>query len=150
MPRSSPFKKRRFPRKIIFCAVRWYLRYPLTFLDVVKFLSERRISVDRSTVYRWIQKFGPELTRRTEKYLHRASVGWHADETNIRVGGKWHYFWRVMDANGQMVDFRLTVRRDAKAARAFLRKANERTGLQCPVSICTDKAPTYRRVIRDD
>jgi IS6 family transposase len=78
----------------------------------------------------------------------RASLDWHVDETYIRVGGKWRYFWRAIDANGQSVDFRLTARRDAKAAKAFLKKAIERVRLHRPVSICTDKAPTYRKVIR--
>ncbi|MEP2785083.1 MAG: DDE-type integrase/transposase/recombinase [Pseudoruegeria sp.] len=48
-----------------------------------------------------------------------------------------------------MVDFRLTARRDAKAAKAFLKKAIERVRLHRSVSICTNKAPTYRKVIRD-
>lgn len=96
-----------------------------------------------------VQKFGPELTKRTEKHLCRASVDWHVDETYIRVGGKCRYLWRAVDANGQMIDFRLTARRDAKAAKAFLNKAIERVRLHRPVTICTDKAPTYRRVIRE-
>jgi len=48
-------------------------------------------NIDRSTVYRWVIKFGPELAKRTEKHLRRASVDWHVDETYIRVGGKWRY-----------------------------------------------------------
>ncbi|MEO1679533.1 MAG: DDE-type integrase/transposase/recombinase [Pseudomonadota bacterium] len=63
------------------------------------------------------------MPKLTEKYLRRASVDWHVDETCIRVGGKRRYLRRAIDANAQMVDFRLTARRDAKAARAFLRKA---------------------------
>tara|TARA_R110002012_G_scaffold273843_1_gene459945 strand:+ start:638 stop:958 length:321 start_codon:yes stop_codon:yes gene_type:complete len=106
MPRKSPFKHHRFPREIILCAVRWYLRYPLSYQGVVDLLAEREIIVDRSTVFRWVQKFGPEITKRTEKHLRRASVDWHVDETYIRVGGKWRYLWRAIDANGQMVDFR--------------------------------------------
>tara|TARA_R110002049_G_scaffold199948_2_gene370445 strand:+ start:14359 stop:15072 length:714 start_codon:yes stop_codon:yes gene_type:complete len=149
MPRKSPFKHHRFPREIILCAIRWYLRYPLSYQDVVELLEERGVIVDRSTVYRWVQKFGPELTKRTEKHLRRASVDWHVDETYIRVGGKWRYLWRAVDANGQMIDFRLTARRDAKAAKAFLNKAIERVRLHRPVTIITDKAPTYRRVIRE-
>lgn len=149
MPRRSPFKHHRFPRDIILCAVRWYLRYPLSYQDVVDLLAERGVTVDRSTVYRWVQKFGPELTKRTERHLRRASVDWHVDETYIRVGGKWRYLWRAIDANGQMVDFRLTARRDAKAAKAFLNKAIERVRLHRPVTICTDKAQAYRRVIRE-
>jgi len=52
--------------------------------------------------------------------------------------------WRAIDANGQLVDFRLTARREAKAARAFLKQAIERVRLHRPVSICTDKAPTKK------
>ncbi len=149
MPNQFPLKHHRFPREIILCAVRWYLRYPLSNQDVVDLLAERGITVDRSTVYRWAQKFGPELTNRAEKHLCRASVGWHVDKTYIRVGGKWRYLWRAIDANSQMVDFRLTARRDMKAARAFLRKAIERVRLHRPVTIYTDKAHTYTRVIRE-
>lgn len=57
--------------------------------------------------------------------------------------------WRAIDANGQLVDSRLTARRYAKAAKAFLNKAIERVRLHRPVSICTDKAPTSRKVIRE-
>ncbi|MEP3637103.1 MAG: DDE-type integrase/transposase/recombinase [Paracoccaceae bacterium] len=64
-------------------------------------------------------------------------------------GSKWRYLWRVIDADGQLVDFRLTARRDANAAKTFLKKAIERVRLHRPVSICTDKAPTYQNVIRD-
>ena len=71
------------------------------------------------------------------------------DETYIRIGGKWRYLWRAINANGQMVDFRLTARRDAKAAKAFLNRAIERVRLHRPVTILTDKAHSYRRVIRE-
>ena len=125
------------------------MRYPLSYQDVVDLLAERGINVDRSTIYRWVIKFGPELTKRTEKHLRRASVDWHVDETYIRVGGKWRYLWRAVDANGQLIDFHLTARRDAKAAKAFLNKAIERFRLHRPVTIVTDKARTYRRVISD-
>ncbi|WP_282121158.1 IS6 family transposase [Ruegeria atlantica] len=149
MSRKSPFKHLRFPRKIILCAVRWYLRFPLSYQDVVDLLAERGVDVDRSTVFRWVQKFGPDLAKRTEKHLRRASVDWHVDKTYIRVGGKWRYLWRAVDANGQMVDFWLTARRDAKAAKAFLNRAIERVRLHRPVTIVTDKAPAYRRVIHE-
>ena len=149
MARIAPFKHHRFPRDVILCAVRWYLRFSLSYQDVVDLLAERGVTIDRSTVFRWVQKFGPELTTRTERHIRRASLDWHVDETYIRVGGKWRNLWRAIDANGQMVDFRLTAKRDARAARAFLDKAIERVRLYRPVSICTDKAHTYRRVIRE-
>jgi len=132
MSTKQPFKHHRFPAVIILCARRMYLLYPMSYQDVTDLLAERGLDVDRSTVFRWVQKFGPELSRRVEHHLSRASLNWHADGTYIRVGGKWRYLWRAIDANGQLVDFRLTARRDATAAKAFLNKAIERvryTGL---------------------
>lgn len=98
---------------------------------------------------------------RTEKHLCRARVDWHVDETYVRDGRNWRYLWRAVDANGQMVDFRLAIagsryavsmrgaRRNAKAAKAFLNKAIERVQLHRPVTIVTDKAQSYRRVVRE-
>jgi hypothetical protein len=90
-----------------------------------------------------VLKFSPELTKRTEKHLQRASVVWHVGEAYICVGGKWRYLWRAVDANGQMVDFRLAAHRDAKAAKAFLNKAIAGVRLHRPVS----SAPIKRQPI---
>lgn len=105
--------------------------------------------VDRATVFRWVQEFGPEIARRA--YSHRGwrGLNWHVDETYVRVGGQWRYLWRAVDQTGQFIDFRLTAKRDAKAAKAFLKQAIDGVRLYRPVSICTDKAPGYRKVIRD-
>ncbi len=149
MLRKSPFKHHRFPNDIIRCTVRWYLRYPLSNQDVVDLPAERGFTVDRSTIYRWVQKFSLEFMKRTEKHLRRASVDWQLDETYVCVGGKWRYLSRAVDANGQMVDFRLTARRDEKAAKAFLNTAIERVRLHRPVTICSDKAHAYRRGVRE-
>ncbi|MGJ8603747.1 MAG: hypothetical protein ACSHXH_06425 [Marivita sp.] len=98
MQHRSPFKHHRFPYEIILCAVRWYLRFSLSYQGVVDSLAERGISVDRSTVYRRVIKFGPEITKRAEKHLRCAGVDWHGDDTY----------------------FRLPARRDAKAAKSIL------------------------------
>jgi IS6 family transposase len=70
------FQTRRFPKDVILCAVRWYLRYPLSYQDVVDLLAKREVRAARSTVYRWVQTFGPELTKRTGKICAgRVSIG---------------------------------------------------------------------------
>ena len=122
MSRRSPFKRHRFPPEIILLAVRWYCRYALSYLDVRDMLSERGIKVDGSTIYRWVVKFGSEITKRTFSHRDWRGQAWHVDETYIRVGGKCCYLWRAVDRHGKLIDFRLTARRDAKAARVFLRK----------------------------
>lgn len=146
----QPFKRHRFPAVVILYAVRMYLRYPVSYQDTADLLAERGVLIDRSTIYRWVQKFGPELAKRTERHRSWISPDWHVDETYLRVGGQWRYLWRAIDRHGQLIDFRLTARRDAKAAKAFLRKAIERVRLHRPVTICTDKAPMYRKAIRDE
>lgn len=149
MIHKSPFKHHRFPAVIILCAVRMYLRYPLSYQDTVDLLAERGVNIDRSTVYRWVQKFGPQIAAGIERRRQWVGLNWHVDEVYIRVGGIWRYLWRAVDRHAHLIDFRLTAMRDAKAARAFLRKANENARLHRPVTICTDKALTYRRVIRE-
>jgi IS6 family transposase len=83
MPCSSPVKDHRFPRDVILCAVRWYLRYRMYYQDIVDLMAEQEIIEDRSAVYRWVNKFGPEVTKRMEKYLRRASVDWHVSSRQI-------------------------------------------------------------------
>ena len=59
-PRSS-FAGFRYPPDVIMVAVRWYLRYGLSYRDVEELLAERGIAVDHVTVYRWVQRFTPLL-----------------------------------------------------------------------------------------
>jgi len=103
----QPFKHHRFPAVVILCAVRMYLRYPLSYQDTADLVSERGVVVDRSTVYRWVPKFGPELAKRTDRRRRWISLDWHLDETYFRVGGKWRYLWRAIGPHGQMIYFRL-------------------------------------------
>ena len=96
--RKNPFKRHRFPREVILLAVRWYCRYPLSCRDVRDLLAERGVTVDASTVHRWVRKFGPEIRKRAYGG-HRSWSGlqWHVDEKYIRVGGRWCYLWRAVD-----------------------------------------------------
>ena len=150
MARRDPFRGHRFPRDVILLAVRWYCRYPLSYRDVRDMLAERGITVDAASIYRWVRKFGPEIRKRTlSRYRSWRGLTWHVDETYIRVSGRWCYLWRAVDQYGQLIDFRLTARRDAKAARAFLRQARETVRLYQPLTIITDKAPTYVKVIAE-
>lgn len=110
-------------------------------------LAERGVTVDASTIHRWVRKFGPEIRKRAYG-AHRSWRGlqWHVDETYVRVGGRWCYLWRAVDQCGQLIDFRLTARRNANAARAFLTQARETVRLYHPLTIVTDKVHSYAKV----
>ncbi|WP_051371857.1 IS6 family transposase [Leisingera aquimarina] len=111
-------------------------------------LAERGVTVDASTIHRWVRKFRPEIQKRAQA-RHRSSRGpqWHADETYIRVGGRWRYLWRAVDQFDQLIDFRPTARRDAKAAGAFLHQARDTVRQYQPLTIITDRAHSYAKVI---
>ena len=107
MESSRPplFRKRQFEPVIIVTCVRWYLRYPLSARDVECLIAERGLSVDHTTVWRWSQRYGPELNRQLRGQVKRKSATWHMDETFVRVGGKQMYLFRAVDSYGQTVDF---------------------------------------------
>ena len=146
--KTNTFKRHRFPPDIILLAVRWYCRYPLSYRDVRDLLAERGIHVNPATINRWVVKFGPTISHQVRKQHFPRSMWWHVDETYVRVSGKWRYLWRIVDQKGQFVDFRLTARRDLKAAKAFLKQARSNCGLYPPATIVTDKAPTYPAIIK--
>ena len=69
MKHPSLFKWRHFEADIILCAVRWYLRYALSYRDIEELMHERGVSVDHTTVFRWVQRYAPELERRCRPQL---------------------------------------------------------------------------------
>lgn len=132
-------------------AVRWDCLYPLSCRDVRDLLAERGIPVEASTVQGWVRKFGPEIRKWAQaRHCSWRGLQWHVDETYVRVvGGRWRYLWRAVAQFGQFIDFRLTARREAKAARVFLRQPRETLRCYQPLTIITDKAHGYAKVIRE-
>lgn len=144
------FKNRHFQYDIIIWAVRWYCKYGISYRELEEMLCERGVEVDHTTIYRWVQRYAPEIEARLKWYWRpRSGVSWQVDETYVKVKGKWVYLYRAIDKRGRTVDFYLSSRRNAKAAKRFLGKALR--GLkewEKPPTINTDKAPAYGDAIR--
>src|SRR4030095_15651386 len=85
----------RFPREVIALAVRWYLRYGLSYRDVEELLAERAITVDHVTIYRWVQTFTAEFIDAARSGRHAAGDRWFVDETYGKVAGRWFYLYRA-------------------------------------------------------
>jgi transposase, IS6 family len=142
---SSAFAGFRFPREVIAVAVRWYLRYGLSYRDVEELLAERGVTVDHVTVYRWVQRFTPEFIDAVRLCRHAPGDRWFADETYVKVAGRWAYLYRAIDQHGQVIDVLLSARRDLAAPRRFFTRAL--CAGTIPAEVTTDRAPAYPRVL---
>jgi len=137
------FKWRHFEPDIILCAVRWYLRYALSYRDVEELLRERGVWVDHTTVFRWVQRDAPELDKRCRPHLNITNDSYRVDETSIKIKKQWHYLYRAVDSQGQTLDFMLSPTRDADAAERFFRQVLQASHTRTPRVITVDKNAAY-------
>jgi transposase-like protein len=117
----SLFKRRRFPVEIILLCVRWYCKYGISYRDLAEIMQERSVAVAPSTIFRWVQRYAPEIEKRVRQYQGPHSGSWRVDETYVRVGGRWKYLFRAVDKHGQLIDFMLSDCRNSRAAYRVLR-----------------------------
>jgi transposase-like protein len=122
--------------------VRWYLQFPISYRDLESMLSDR-VQVHHTTLFRWIQAYAPEIDKRVRPQLRMTNGSWRVDETYIRVKGEWVYLYRAVASAGQMIDFLLSRKRDAAAARRFFRKALGQPHTANPRTITVDKNAAY-------
>ena len=141
--KKNPFKGRQFTAEIILWAIRWYLQFPISYRDLERMFSDRGIQVDHTTLFRWIQAYATELEKRIRPHLRMTNGSWRVDETYIRVKGEWVYLYRAVDAAGQTIDFLLSPKRDAAAAKRFFRKALKQAHTVNPRTITVDKNAAY-------
>ena len=144
---TSVFAGFRFPPGVISLAVRWYLRYGLSYRDVEELLAERGITMDHVSIYRWVQRFTPEFIEAARPCRHAPGNRWFVDETYVKAAGRWTYPYRAAGQHGQVIDVLLSLRRDLAAARQFFTRAL-RAGT-VPAEVITDRAPVYPRVLDD-
>jgi IS6 family transposase len=134
-PRYGTGVFRQFAADVILWAVRWYLMFPISYRDLELMLHDRGVEVDHTTIFRWIQVYAEVLEKRIRP--------WRVDETYVRVKGRWTYLYRAVDSRGQTIDFLLSAKRNAAAARRFFRKAMGQPHTVNPRTITVDKNPAY-------
>jgi transposase, IS6 family len=147
--RPALFRRRHFADEVIVLCVRWYLRYSLSYRDLAEMMAERHLSVDSSTIWRWVQYYAPELNARIRRELKPTNGSWRTDETYVRVAGRWTYLYRAVDSTGATIDFFLSETRDLSAARTFCRNALAAPGHPRPRVITVDGNPSYPTVIEE-
>lgn len=143
------FKWKHFQPEIIMVCVRWYLKYPLSYRNIEEMMAERGLTVDHTTIMRWVNQYAPKINQRLRKYLSKTNDSWRVDETYVKVKGKWTYLYRAVDSNGDTVEFMLSRKRDKKAAKRFFKKALKSRHNQIPRVINVDKNLAYPPAIED-
>jgi transposase, IS6 family len=147
--RPPLFRKRQFEPTIIVTCVRWYCRFSLSLRDLEELMAERGLAVDHTTIWRWVQRYGPEVHRRLRGNVKQKSSTWHMDETFVRIAGRWLYLFRAVDSQGQTVDFYLSETRDREAAKRFLKKALANPDNRPPHVFARDGLRSYPAAIRE-
>jgi transposase, IS6 family len=142
---GTPFAGHRWPLEVITTAVRWYFRYRLS-ADVRDLLADRGSTSPPGGLAR-AHKLGPLLAAAGRRHARAVGARWYADETSVRVGGRWAYLGRAVDEHGQVVDVLLRAQRDLASARAVFDQTIIRRGIR-PRVVVTDKHPASRRAVR--
>ncbi|PDY44180.1 IS6 family transposase, partial [Bacillus pseudomycoides] len=108
MEKRNLFKWEHYHYHIILQTVRWYLRYNLSFRDLVEMMEERGLSVVHTTTMRWLHQYGPKLNKRICRHLKQTNDSWRFDETYIKVKSQWVYLYRAVDSKRNAIDFYLS------------------------------------------
>jgi len=112
------------PKSVILIAVRWYLSYALSYRNIEELIKEWNIDLDHATVQRWVVQYGHWLQSKVRKYLKKTfKRSWRLDETYVKVKGKWCYQYRIVDKDGDTINFYFSETRDHQAALTCVRGA---------------------------
>ncbi|MFZ7803938.1 IS6 family transposase [Bacillus thuringiensis] len=149
MEKENIFKWKQYQPDIIVLTVRWYLRYNLSLRDLVEMMEERGLFLVHTTIMRWVHQYGPELNERIRKHLKPTNDSWRVDETYIKIKGEKMYLYRAIDSEGNTIDFYLSRKRDAKAAKRFLKKVLASGHATKPRSITADGDKAYPVAVRE-
>jgi len=146
---GTPFNRLQVPTAIVVLVVLWRLRHKLSLRDLAEMFLTRGFTFTREAVRDWEARVAPLLTAQWRaKRRGKAGQKWHAEETYLKVGGRWCYVYRAIDADGNLVDALLRAVRDLDAAKRFVAQALAVVG-HPPEKVTTDGHDSYPRAIRE-
>lgn len=146
---GTSFNSLEFPTDIVLLVVLWRLRYKLSLRDIAELFLERGFVFTHEAVRDWEERFAPLIADQLRTKRHgQAGKSWYVDETYLKVQGKWCYLYRAIDHDGNLVDSRLSEKRDMEAAKPFFEQAVAVVG-HTPDQVTTDGQRSYPRAIRE-
>lgn len=106
-------------------------------------MHESGLTVNHVTIFRWVQRYAPEINRRMRPHLKMSGTSYRIDETYVRVGKEWKYLYRAVDSAGCTIEFMLSAKQDVSAAKRFFKKLMRADHRRLPFSISVDKHASY-------
>lgn len=138
-----------YPTDIVLLVVVWRVRYKLSLRDLAEMFLTRGFTFTHEAVREWEARFAPLLAERLRaKRRGRGGISWYADETYVKVQGRWCYLYRAIDREGNLLDAMLSETRDVEAAKQCFARTLTIVG-QPPQRVTTDGHPAYPRAIRE-
>jgi hypothetical protein len=123
------FEGRHFNREVIVLCVRWYLRFRLSYRDLVEMMAERGLSMAHTTIMRWVHHYAPEFERRWNRFARPVGTSWRVDERYVKIRGKWVYLYHAVDRDGTTVDFRLSGSARCRRGQGVFPQGHQDSGL---------------------
>lgn len=146
---GTAFNYLEYPTDVVLLVVLWRLRYKLSLRDLAEMFLERGLVFTHEAVREWERRFAPLIAEQLRtKRRGQAGPSWYVDETYVRVKEKWCYLYRAIDAEGNLVDSRLSEKRDMEAAQLFFKQALVVVG-HAPERVTTDGHASYPRAVRE-
>ena len=97
------FKGSHLGKEIILWGVRWYVAYPLSYRQLEEMMQERGVTVDHSTLNRWVIKYAPKVEKQFRRHQRPVGRSWRLDETYVKIKGKWAYLYRSVGSAIQVM-----------------------------------------------
>ena len=146
---NPPFNLLKVPTDIMFMVIRWRFLYKLSLRDLSDMFLERGFQFSHETIRLWERKFAPLIIDQLRKKRRgKCGSSWHVDETYVKVAGNWHYLYRAIDKDGNLVECRLSEKRDFEAAEDFFKSALDISEIP-PEKVTTDGHKSYPRSIEE-
>src|SRR3712207_9113541 len=117
--------------------------FPISYRDLELMLQDRGVAANHTTIFSWSQAYAAELEKRIRPQLRLSNGSWRVDETYVKVKGRWTYLYRAVDSRGQTIDFLLSAKRDAEAAKRLFRKVFGQPHTVNPRTVTVDKNAAY-------
>lgn len=145
----SPFNRLCHKTELIFKVVLWRLRYKLSLRDLSEMFEGEGITFSHETVREWEEKFAPIIEQELEiERKGQTSKSWFADETLIKIKKEWHYYYRMIDNRGELVETKMSKTRDLETTTAFFEQAVATVG-HLPIKVTTDGESSYPAAIKE-